>query len=100
MLTVPLILGSRMKLRPVISAAALTTASMSALTKFSVTVSSAADAVIARTSRAAAAHRAAPKKQLRRYSGLSSEAGPARLTAIGSGGGPWEATPRRNDRRR
>src|SRR2546427_10563163 len=38
MLIVPLTFGSRTKLRPVISATALTTASMSALTKLSVTV--------------------------------------------------------------
>src|SRR4030095_10616772 len=44
MLTVPLILGSSTKLRPVISETAFTTASMSALTKFSVTTSSAAAA--------------------------------------------------------
>lgn len=42
MLIVPLTFGSTMKLRPVISETALTTASMSALTKFKVTVSSAA----------------------------------------------------------
>src|SRR5689334_20458365 len=39
MLTVPFTRGSTRKLRPVMSATALTTASMSALTKFSVTVS-------------------------------------------------------------
>src|SRR6478735_6220232 len=39
MLTVPFTRGSTMKLRPVISATALTTASMSALTKLSVTAS-------------------------------------------------------------
>src|SRR5881394_1400077 len=44
MLTVPLIFGSRTKLRPVISDTALTTASMSALTKLRVTRSSAAPA--------------------------------------------------------
>src|SRR6266550_3745257 len=42
MLTTPFTFGSRMKLRPVISATALTTASMSALTKLRVTMSSAA----------------------------------------------------------
>src|SRR5437773_5006322 len=42
MLMTPLTRGSTTKLRPVISATALTTASMSALTKFSVTASSAA----------------------------------------------------------
>ncbi len=41
----PLTLGSIRKLRPVISATAFTTASMSALTKFSVTASSAAGAM-------------------------------------------------------
>ena len=45
MLMLPLTRGSIRKLRPVISATALTTASMSALTKLSVTVSSAAAAI-------------------------------------------------------
>src|SRR5437868_917463 len=40
MFTTPFTFGSMTKLRPVISATALTTASMSALTKFSVTLSS------------------------------------------------------------
>ncbi len=50
MLTVPLIFGSTTKLRPVISLTAFTTASMSALTKLRVTVSSAAAAGKATTS--------------------------------------------------
>jgi len=63
MLTVPLILGSSTKLRPVISDTAFTTASMSALTKLSVTTSSsAAVAVRAAASRTASA---APRQRNR-----------------------------------
>jgi len=88
-LTVPLILGSRMKLRPVISAAALTTASMSALTKLRVTVSSAADEAMASANSAPAASLAAQRRQLRSGSGLRFGAGPAGRAGIGSGGGPY-----------
>ena len=60
MLTVPFTRGSTMKLRPVISATAFTTASMSALTKLSVTASPAAgDALPAGTPVGATAGRPA-----------------------------------------
>ncbi len=79
-----------MKLRPVISDAALTTASMSALTKLSVTVSSAADETRASANSAPAASLAAPRRQLRNeILGSGSGAGPAGGAAIGSGGGPF-----------
>ena len=66
MLIVPLILGSRMKLRPVISDTALTTDSMSALTKLRVTVSSCARAGGTRPSQAQATASAAPASARRR----------------------------------
>ena len=62
--TVPLTRGSTMKLLPVISATALTTASMSALVKFSVTASSWATA--GRPSSAAARARTASRRRGRR----------------------------------
>ena len=65
MLIVPLTLGSIMKLRPVISATALTTASMSALTKLSVTVSSggaATGAKPAQNANASADEHASPRR--------------------------------------
>jgi hypothetical protein len=91
MLTVPLIFGSSTKLRPVISAAALTTASMSALTKFSVTVSSAADETRATASRSPAAicRRGAEGGE---GDQIDIGAGPAGRAAIGA--------PRRKDRGR
>ena len=61
----PLTLGSIRKLRPVISATALTTASMSALTKLSVTVSSAAAATGAKpahTAKASATMACGPRR--------------------------------------
>src|SRR5512144_912270 len=72
MLTLPLTRGSGTELRPVISETALTTASMSALTKLSVTGSSAARAagisatVRVTTSKAAKATAHNPRPKLRR----------------------------------